>query len=99
MVLKCKASMLCFQFGLVSVREQDLSDFCREVFVGTGEGVAVPLGPCVMPWLGWAALALLEEGERGEDDVAALPSHTWGKGKEELVLCSVWHAGKSRRYC
>lgn len=33
-VLKCKASMSHFQFGLICVREHDLSDLCREVFVG-----------------------------------------------------------------
>lgn len=44
--------MLCFWFDLVSVREHDLSDFCRAVFVGIEEGAAVPLGPCVMAGLG-----------------------------------------------
>lgn len=94
--------MLHFVFGLISIREHDLSDFCREVCVGTGEGVAVPLGPCVMPWLGWAALAvtrpealaLLKEWARERMVLLLCQVILVEKGKE-LVLCSVWHAVKN----
>lgn len=56
-VLKCKASMSHFQFGLISIREYDLSDLCREVFVGNWR-VGVPLGLCMMSWLVWATLVV-----------------------------------------
>lgn len=109
-VLKCKASVFHFWFGLVSIREHDLSDFCREVFVGVEEGAAVPLGPCVVSGLGWAALVVTrvtpcpcspgpaEELCEGEDDAAALPSRTCGqRGGADAMHCMA--CLEEQRYC